>query len=99
MLLRKLNRFLCLLTTQNKTLGIFTDSVNIYGLKIFSVGKLKYNPRVISNGIAIKKNNPYRLSDRKKTYNFFNELQIFKYPSIVYKENKVDSTKLDARII
>ena len=78
--------------------GIFTDSINIDGLKVFSVGKLKYNPTVISNGIAIKKNKPYRLNDRKKTYNFFNELQIFKYPSIVYKENNVDSTKLDAEI-
>ncbi len=77
---------------------IFTDSINIDDIKIFSVGKLKYNPSIISNGIAIKKNNPYRLIDRKKTYNFFSELQIFKYPSIIYKENIIDSTKLDAEI-
>ena len=34
----------------------------------------------------------------KKTYDFFNELQMFKYPSIIYKENTSDSTKLDTEI-
>ena len=60
--------------------GIFTDSININGIKVFSVGKLKYNPRVISNGIAIKKNKPYRLNDRKKPIIF---LMNFKYSNIL----------------
>jgi len=96
--IKKIKSLSVFVDNPEQNFGIFTDSINIDGIKVFSVGKLKYNPTVISNGIAIKKNNPYRLNDRKKTYNFFNELQIFKYPSIVYKENKVDSTKLDAEI-
>ena len=96
--IKKIKSLSVFVDNPEQNFGIFTDSINIDGLKVFSVGKLKYNPTVISNGIAIKKNNPYRLNDRKKTYNFFNELQIFKYPSIVYKENNVDSTKLDAEI-
>ena len=96
--IKKIKSLSVFVDNPEQNFGIFTDSINIDNLKIFSIGKLKYNPSIISNGIAIKKNNPYRLNDRKKTYNFFNELQIFKYPSIIYKENPIDSTKLDAEI-
>ncbi len=96
--IKKIKSLSVFVDNPEQNFGIFTDSIDIDNLKIFSIGKLKYNPSIISNGIAIKKNNPYRLNDRKKTYNFFNELQIFKYPSIIYKENPIDSTKLDAEI-
>ena len=96
--IKKINSLSVFVENPEKSFRIFTDSINIDGYKIFSTGNLKYNPRIISNGIAIKKNNPYSLNDRKKTYKYFNELQIFKYPSIVYKENSNDSTKLDTEI-
>ena len=96
--IKKIKSLSVYVNNPEQNFGIFTDSISVDSLKIFSVGKLKYNPRVITSGIAIKKNNPYRLEDRKKTYNFFNELQIFKYPSITYKDNDSDSTKLDTEI-
>ena len=96
--IKKIKTLSVFVDNPEQNFGIFTDSINIDDIKIFSVGKLKYNPSVISDGIAIKKNNLYRLNDRKKTYNFFNELQIFKYPSIIYKESTTDSAKLDAEI-
>ena len=96
--IKKIRSISVFVENPEQSFRIFTDSINIDGLKIFSTGNLKYNPRIISNGIAIKKNNPYSLNDRKKTYEYFNELQIFKYPSIVYKENSEDSTKLDTEI-
>ena len=96
--IKKINSLSVFVENPEQNFGIFTDSINFDGIKIFSVGKLKYNPSVISNGIAIRKNNLYSLDNRKKTYNFFNELQIFKYPSIVYKEKSEDSTKLDTEI-
>ena len=96
--IKKIKSLSVFVDNPEQNFGIFTDSINIDDIKIFSIGKLKYNPSIISNGIAIKKNNPYRLNDRKKTYNFFNELQIFKYPSIIYKENSTDPTKLDTEI-
>ena len=96
--IKKIKSLSVFINNPEQNFGIFTDSINFGGLKIFSIGKLKYNASVISNGIAIKKDSRYRLDDRKKTYNFFNELQIFKYPSIIYKENDTDSTKLDTEI-
>ena len=96
--IKKIKSVSVFVNSPEQNFGIYTDSININGLKIFSLGKLKYNPKVISDGIEIIKNKPYRLDDRKKTYNFFNELQIFKYPSILYKENIPDSTKLDTEI-
>jgi len=96
--IKKINSLSVFVENPEKSFRIFTDSIYIDGFKIFSTGNLKYNPKIISNGIAIKKNNPYSLNDRKKTYKYFNELQIFKYPSIVYRENIKDSTKLDTEI-
>ncbi len=97
--IKKINSLSVFVENPEQSFRIFTDSINIDGFKIFSTGNLRYNPRIISDGIAIKKNNPYSLNDRKKTYKYFNELQIFKYPSIVYKENSEDSTKLDTKIL
>ena len=95
---KKIKSISVFVNNPEQNFGFYTDSININGLKIFSLGKLKYNPKVISDGIEIRKNNLYRLDDRKKTYDFFNELQMFKYPSIIYKENTSDSTKLDTEI-
>ena len=95
---KKIKSISVFVNNPEQNFGIYTDSINVNGLKIFSLGKLKYNPKVISDGVEIRKNNLYRLDDRKKTYNFFNELQMFKYPSILFKENTSDSTKLDTEI-
>ena len=64
--IKKINSLSVFVENPEQNFGIFTDSINFDGIKIFSVGKLKYNPSVISNGIAIRKNNLYSLDNRKK---------------------------------
>ena len=54
-LIKKINSLSVFIENPEQNFRIFTDSINIDGLKIFSVGNLKYNPSIISNGIAIKK--------------------------------------------
>ena len=57
--IKKIKSLSVYVNNPEQNFGIFTDSISVDSLKIFSVGKLKYNPRVITSGIAIKKNNPY----------------------------------------
>ena len=40
---------------QITNLNEYSDSINYNGFKIFSKGKLKYNPKAITSGIYIKK--------------------------------------------
>ena len=53
--IKKIRSISVFVENPEQSFRIFTDSINIDGLKIFSTGNLKYNPRIISNGIAIKK--------------------------------------------
>jgi outer membrane protein assembly factor BamA len=62
----------------------FTDSLNYKGLTIYSKGKLKYRPKAIASGIAIKKDAVYSDENRNITYRYFTSLKNFKYPSISY---------------
>ena len=78
--IKKIKSLSVYVNNPEQNFGIFTDSISVDSLKIFSVGKLKYNPRVITSGIAIKKNNPYRLEDRKKHIIF---LTNYKYLNIL----------------
>ena len=42
--IKKIKSLSVFVDNPEQNFGIFTDSINIDGLKIFSVGKLKYNP-------------------------------------------------------
>ena len=53
--IKKIKSLSVYVNNPEQNFGIFTDSISVDSLKIFSVGKLKYNPRVITSGIAIKK--------------------------------------------
>ena len=44
----------------------YTDSISFDSISIFSKGKLKYHPESITSGIAIKKNQSYSPSPKKK---------------------------------
>lgn len=78
--------------------SIYTDSISYNGYTLFSVGKLKYKPQILTQGIRLKKGDVYRADFRKSTYKYFNELQNFKYPTITYTPQQKDSTLLDASI-
>lgn len=77
---------------------IFTDSVTHQGIKLYSVGKLKYKPEVLTRGILIKQGAVYSNENRTKTYRYFSDLQNFKFPSIGYTEDPKDSLGLIAKV-
>ena len=62
----------------------FQDSVRYNGYTLFSYDKLKYNPKAITDAIAILPNKIYRDVDRNLTYNQLSDLKVFKYPNITY---------------
>jgi outer membrane protein assembly factor BamA len=78
--------------------SVYTDSVNFNGIKIFSVGPLKYKPAVLVKGVQIKPDQPYSDQDRTTTYRYFNELQNFKYPTITYEAVNKTPSLLDANV-
>ena len=96
--IQKINAISVYVENPEQSVSVFTDSIYSGNTQIFSVGKLKYKPKVLTNGIKIKQNAPYSYSERTATYRYFNELQNFKYPSIVYTPSKKDSTLLNAAI-
>ena len=78
--------------------SVYTDSINFNGIKIFSVGPLKYNPNVLVKGVQITPDQPYSYQDRTTTYRYFNELQNFKYPTITYEVVDKVPSLLDANV-
>lgn len=76
----------------------FTDSVYYGGLTIFSKGKLKYQPKAIASGIAIKKDAAYSDENRNITYRYFTSLKNFKYPSINYTKIAGEKDALKASL-
>jgi outer membrane protein assembly factor BamA len=68
----------------------FQDSVHYNGYTLFSYDKLKYNPKAITDAIAISPNKIYRDVDRNLTYNQLSDLNVFKYPNITYQEDPRD---------
>lgn len=78
--------------------SIYTDSIDYNGIKIFSVGPLKYNPSVLAKGVKITPNQAYSYQDRTATYRYFNELQNFKYPTISYAAVENAPSLLDANV-
>lgn len=78
-----------------------TDSVEYKGYKLLSYEKMRYRPKAIVDAIAITPGEIYKDIDRSLTYNQLNDLRIFKYPNISYREISNDSlrNKLDASIL
>ena len=65
-------------------LNQYSDSIFYGNFNLFSKGKLKFNPKIITSGISIKKGELYSDEDRNLTYRYFTNLKNFKYPSINY---------------
>ena len=80
---KKVAVYIDALKKQN-SINQFTDSIDYKGLTIYSKGKLKYRPKAIASGIAIKKDAVYSDENRNITYRYFTSLKNFKYPSISY---------------
>ena len=77
----------------------YSDSIIFNNYKIFSNGKLKYKPKILTSAIYLNKNQLYSDSLRKLTYQSINNLKIFKYPGIYYTELENDFKSLKTSII
>ncbi len=68
-----------------------TDSIIYDGYTIYSIGKMRFRPKALTDAIFITPNNIFKDIDRTRTYRYLSELRTFKYPDIKYIENE-DST-------
>jgi len=96
--IQKINSIAVYVENPEQAVSVYTDSIQAGNIQLFSIGKLKYNPKVLTDGIKIQLNSPYSYQERTATYRYFNELQNFKYPSIVYTPLQKDSTLLNAAV-
>lgn len=71
----------------------FQDSVSYNGYSLFSYDALKFNPKAITDAIAILPNKIYTDVDRNLTYNQLSDLKVFKYPNITYQEDLSDPSR------
>ncbi|TPV35716.1 outer membrane protein assembly factor [Paucihalobacter ruber] len=69
-----------------------TDSVSYNGYNLYSISKLAYRPKAITDAIIIAKGNLFSDTDRANTNRYISQLRTFRYPSIEYIENETDST-------
>jgi len=68
------------------------DSVTYNGFNLYSFGDLKFKPKALTDAIFIKKGDIYKDTDRTRTSQYLNQLQMFRYPGVDYIPNEADST-------
>ena len=78
-------------TFENRSKTI-SDSVSYNNYNVYAYGKLKYNPKALTDAVLITKGGLFKDLDRARTYRYLNELRTFKYPDIEYVENPQDTT-------
>lgn len=73
-----------------------TDSITYNNYKLYSIGKMRFRPKALTDAIFITPYTLFRDIDRTRTYRYLSELRTFKYPDIKYTEN--DDSTLSADI-
>lgn len=69
-----------------------TDSVTYNGFNLYSIEKLKFKPKAITDAVFINKGGVYADFRNNLTSRFLSNLKVFNYPSIQYEEDPRDST-------
>ncbi len=69
-----------------------TDSTSYKDFNLYSKEKLKFRPKALTDAVFINKGDTYSDLARSRTSRYLNDLQMFRFPSIDYVENKEDST-------
>jgi outer membrane protein assembly factor BamA len=73
-----------------------TDSTTYNGYKLYSIGKMRFRPKALTDAVFITPNTVFKDIDRIRTYRYLSELRTFKYPDVKYTEN--DDSTLSADI-
>ena len=74
-----------------------SDSLVYKGFNLYSIGKMRFKPKALTDAIFITPNKVFRDKDRSNTFRHINNLQTFKHPSIEYIENP--DTTLTANVL
>lgn len=69
-----------------------TDSLSYKNFNLYSKQKLKYKPYAITDAIFINKGSLFSDAKTTLTSRYLSNLKVFNYPSILYEEDKKDST-------
>mgnify|MGYP006104253851 FL=1 len=77
----------------NNRVKKISDSAIYNGHHFYSIDKLRYKTKAISDAIFIKPNEIFKNTDKSLTLKQLNNLRTFKYPDIKYEIDKKDSTK------
>lgn len=70
----------------------YKDSTTYKNYNLFSYDKLRFRPKALTDAIFINKGSIYSDKDRTLSLRHLNNLQTFKYPSINYIVNDIDTT-------
>ncbi|MFD2822985.1 BamA/TamA family outer membrane protein [Lacinutrix iliipiscaria] len=73
-----------------------TDSVTYNNYNLYSIGKMRFKPKALTDAIFITPNSTFRDINRTRSYRHLSNLRTFKYPNIEYVENR--DTTLTANI-
>ncbi|MGJ5642432.1 BamA/TamA family outer membrane protein [Formosa sp. S-31] len=73
-------------SNENRDLPI-QDSTTYRGYHLYSVEKMAFKPKALTDAIFISPGNIFRDIDRTRTYKHISELRTFKYPEVRYIEN------------
>lgn len=64
-----------------------TDTIHYNGYNLYSIGKMRFRPKALTDAIFITPKNIFKDIDRTRSYRYLSELRTFKYPDIKYIEN------------
>jgi len=76
----------------------FKDSTVYKDFNLYSVNKLKYRPKAITDGIFVTKGNYFSDNKTTLTSKYLSNLKVFNYPLIQYIQDKEDKNGLIANI-
>ena len=82
-------------TYENRDKAI-TDSISYNGYNLYSIGKMRFKPKALTDAIFITPNSIFKADNRTQSYRHLSNLKTFKYPNIEYVENP--DTTLTANI-
>ena len=75
-----------------------SDSTSYKNFNLYSVNKLKYRPKALTDAIFISKGNLFSDNKTTLTSKYLSNLRVFNYPLIQYAEDKTQENSLIANI-
>ena len=69
-----------------------SDTTIFKDFNLYSKNKLRFRPKALTDAVFINKGDTYSDLARSRTSRYLNDLQMFRYPKIIYTENPEDTT-------